>query len=257
MPKFFSSVVLGLALAVPLPTGASDDDSLERVSGSGGAFDKFWIGSPNVLPDTHLLAQAAWRDRIVHEARHLVQLQFVPYIWGGARLGGFNACMECRKCVRLRKAPDKAQLETCPVCHRCGIDCSHLANLLLQRVGLEAPYANTQVLASLSDRALARLYHFVNMGRDPSIADIGDLLLYPDHVVVVVGRRADGAVDILESRRGRNVPGGLGGIFVTEAFRPESYNGPLRKVLRHRRLFGLPAVAPNLEAFLLKNVPAT
>lgn len=173
--------------------------------------------------------------RLLALARAYAQHTDVPYVWGGSKVGDPESCLACRTCLAGKKR--RSKLETrhraCTACQRCGIDCSHFVNQLFHAAGLGYQYAST---GEFMRRGRSE---FVQIGRDASLAQAGDLLFYRNHVVLLVAKRDGRRGDFVHVSRSA---GGdrLGGIDLVVDQDLSHFRGRLLRILRHVALIADP-----------------
>ncbi len=178
------------------------------------------------------------RDRLIRVAHRYSRLSYVPYIWGGGRIGSRKSCLACRRCVRQKKIDLKSRLELCKPCQQCGIDCSHFVNMVYREAGVPYDYASTWELNNQTPEGLLGLYDLVDLGTKLTHARPGDLLIYEKHMVMLVQSYSEGYGDFVHATRFR---GGdklkLGGFRWDTNKNLKKYRGKLIRVLRHRAFF--------------------
>ena len=219
-----------LATEITLPAVLDRDDVLartrgERTEAKSGASQS--PRDPNALRDTLLSVMERYRS-----------MSYVPYIWGGNKIGDQSSCQACRACVAGKpRLKVERRLSACPACRACGVDCSHFANRVLRDAGLDYPYLATREMSRSSALDLRKKFNLVDMGHDPRQALPGDLLLYPKHVVLLLETRGDGRIgDILQVSRAVKRKG-MGGIEVVRDQDLTRFRGKLLRILRHGILF--------------------
>lgn len=100
------------------------------------------------------------------------------------------------------------------------------------------PYLDTRTMIRSTERQLENEYSLEFVGREPTIAQPGDLLVYRGHVVLLEKNHGDGTGDIIHATGSRDINGSGQGIqrarFVNiGVFRGR---GPLQKILRHQKM---------------------
>lgn len=164
------------------------------------------------------------------------EMTYVPYVYGGSKIGAKASCSACRACVDSKpKLKVERRMKACPVCSECGIDCSHFANRVFGDAGLKFPYAATKELTRSSAAELKAKLSLVDIGNDPRDARAGDLILFNKHVVMVLASTGDGSGDILHVSRSVKRHG-MGGIEVVKGQKLAKFRGRILKILRHTRL---------------------
>jgi hypothetical protein len=178
------------------------------------------------------------RARLLTIADRYASLHEVPYVYGGGNISDLPTCQACQACVAVNKiGPEgRARFRKCEACRSCGIDCSHLMHLIFTEAGLPFPYRNTVLLHSrLDSRRFTPDVPFINLGRRLSDALPGDLLLYPNHIVMLTAHTRGGRGDIVHATRLETRA--LGGILQERDVNLLRMRGPLLKILRHRSLY--------------------
>jgi cell wall-associated NlpC family hydrolase len=192
---------------------------------------------------------AALRERLVGIGRQLGERTDVPYVWGGSRVGEASDCAACRQCIQTRKVPVGNRLKACGACRSCGVDCSHFVHLAYSRAGLDFPYSPTRMLKRDSRHQDDDL-SFVDIGTDLQLAQPGDLLLYRQHVVMLLRTGEAGRGDFVHATR---MDGGdrVGGIQLLIDRPLVRFRGKLLKILRHRKLHEVPVADAMAAVFEL------
>lgn len=191
----------------------------------------------------------AFIENILRTAEKYSKMTFIPYIWGGGNVSTKEVCQQCTKCVAKSRGTVafSSRLYACDACQKCGMDCSHFVNNIYSESGLDYPFAATAELARLSARQVEELYSLVEIGNDPRKAQPGDLLLYPNHVTLLLKPYADGTGDFIHiTRVGKPTP--TGGIALRYGRQLANYRGRLLKILRHAKFFEVPIVQPLSQA---------
>lgn len=182
------------------------------------------------------LQQLPMRQKVVETAQLWLDQYTISYAWGGSQLGDDEACQACNDCVsKLAPAP-RQQLETCPVCRSCSLDCSHFVSLVFRDVGLTAPYLTTSMMRQLDDAALKRRFAWLSLGRRVERVLPGDLLVYDGHVVMVTAVQQPGQGDVIHVTSGRELRGPGKGLQRERSVEFDGFRGPVERVLRHRSL---------------------
>ena len=90
---------------------------------------------------------------------------------------------------------------------------------------------------------MEREYNLVNVGIDVFKAQLGDLLLYPTHITMLLQVYENGTGDFIHATRvGKPQP--TGGINVKFNRKISNYRGKLIRILRHVKFFEAPLVQP-------------
>jgi hypothetical protein len=161
-------------------------------------------------------------------------LTYVPYVWGGDKIGTPSECRQCRSCIESRRhLRVERRLKACSACQSCGIDCSHFVNRVYRDAGLPYSYLTTRDFQRSSARKLREKFGLVDVGRDVRLARPGDILLHPKHVVLLLELRGPGRGDILHVSRSIEADGRVGGVEVAENQDLRGFRGRLIKILRH------------------------
>ncbi len=173
--------------------------------------------------------------RLVRIAKSYAEKKFVPYVWGGGRVGPRKSCYRCSQCIKKYRVDVRDRLSACDECRRCGIDCSHFVNRVYRESGLSYPYATTFELSRLNSKRVLEYYDLFNVGTDISHAQPGDLVLYKRHIIMIVEIHSDLTIDFVHvTRFGDRYK--HGGIRYEKRKNVESMRGGLVKILRHRDL---------------------
>lgn len=179
-----------------------------------------------------------FRDRLLEIAEKYSKLAYVPYIWGGGRVGTRSKCLECRKCVRKNKVSLKNRWNSCNACRSCGIDCSHFVNKVYRESGLKYSYASTWELSRQTHKGLLKHYDFIDIGDDVNQAMPGDLLVYKKHITMLTKLTGNGKADFIHVTRFRwRDQFNLGGLRWDRNRDVTSFRGKLVRILRHRVFF--------------------
>ena len=179
------------------------------------------------------------RESVLVQIEKVSKMSHVPYIWGGNNLGPEKNCKQCRRCILRSNAKVKEREQSCPICRKCGIDCSHLVTKIFNQAGFQFPYGTTKDFLYQSAFKLDEIYNLIDLGNDPTRVQPGDLLLYRKHIVMVTDVMDGGFANILHSTA--LDPKGFGGGIRTEAkISMSTFRGKLKKVLRHKNLHPKP-----------------
>jgi len=203
---------------------------------------------------------ASLQAAVLSEASRLLDEAEVSYVYGGSTLGDEATCDACNTCLASRHPRPDQRLKRCPECARCSLDCSHFTALVFKRAGAPYPYLETAAMLSLSGTALRRRYHLIDLGRDLDRAAPGDLLVYDGHVVLL--ERLDPPVpgrplhrgDVVAATGGHDIRRPGEGIQRERFVDLATFRGPLRRILRHELLDGVPP-SKRQPAVALPNSP--
>jgi len=179
-------------------------------------------------------------QRVLSEARQILEYSQASYVYGGSTLGEELDCQSCNTCLAEKKPEAKMRLEVCAICKKCSLDCSHFTALVFRRAGLKQPYLTTRQMLDLSAQELRSRYSLIDLGRRWQTAQAGDLLVYRGHVVLVESVNGERA-DIIHATSGLAIREPGQGIQRERQVPIENFRGPLLRVLRHLEL--QPAVA--------------
>jgi hypothetical protein len=169
---------------------------------------------------------------------------YIPYVWGGDHVGDQATCQACRACVEGKgRLKVERRARACTACRQCGVDCSHFVNRLYKEAGLPYPYLSTSKLKRLSASTLHKRYGLVDLGRDLSRAQPGDLLVSPRHVVMLLRMRDGTTGDFIHVSRSIK-HGRMGGVEVVENQDLFRFRGRLVRILRHQALLNGPVTGP-------------
>ena len=215
---------------------------------SNSPFIEMSVHLPKVGPE----APKPVFDRLMLAVEQMQSKSFVPYVYGGQRVGEPKACLACAACVKAKHLPANStdgRLSQCSACRRCGVDCSNFVNQIYERAGVNYPFADTSALRRASDEHLTLKYGFLDMGRDLHDARPGDLILQKDHVVLLLSvNEYLGSVDYIHASRGSKLTP-AGGIELRRGFDYFRFQRQVVRILRHRDLVapdgGTSALAAN------------
>ena len=173
---------------------------------------------------------------LIDSASELLETANISYAMGGAKLGDDQACNSCNECLAKVEPKPKQRFSKCPSCVQCSLDCSHFTQLVYTRAGFPYPYLPTASMLDLTSEALARKYQLLDPGLDSSGIQIGDLLVYKGHVVMVEKVTSPGRGDIVHATGGRDIKAPGQGIQRERFISFSSFRGPLLRILRHKAL---------------------
>lgn len=203
-----------------------------------GILGLLWLpGKPGlgVNSDQYRLEQL--QKKIRTASGKLMDTQEISYIYGGSLPGGVGRlCNECTTCLKLKKPKPKKRMISCPDCRFCGLDCSHFTKLVFEKAGLFAPYLTTHQMLSLKPTLLFQNYHLLPV-RHLDLARSGDLLVYKGHVVILEKKTSKNKGDIIHATGGKAIKRPAQGIQRETNVNLNQFRGPLRRILRHRKLF--------------------
>ncbi len=238
------------ALFVSLPQSVARTNTFEAVD-DAGLDDR--IPSPisfSAAPGTSLATQTIFfQDRLVALAKYYASLVHVPYIWGGQQVGSTTQCIACRSCVQEKKVPLMSRLGRCRACQQCGMDCSHFVYRMYHEAGLDYNYASTSELSRQTGPGLLKYYNFVDIGRDLTLAQPGDLLVYKKHIMMLMRVVSPKNADFIHITRFGGDGHKLGGIRFETGRSVERFRGSLVRILRHKRFFEDPTNFSMLPSF--------
>lgn len=169
----------------------------------------------------------------------MAQKTYVPYVWGGSRVGSINECNACVACLHKRSEglEANASRDACLSCERCGIDCSNLAHEIFAQAHLEYPYLTSKSMAGDPHDTLEEKYNLVDMGSNLRRARFGDLIVQESHVLIFLSLDASKeALSYLHSSRRGEDERPFGGINVVRGRPIESLQPTVVRILRHRQL---------------------
>jgi cell wall-associated NlpC family hydrolase len=192
-----------------------------------------------VLP---VLSQGAvpHAKKILDVADQLLEESQASYVYGGSRVGSEKECEACAECLNHKSPSPRDRLTKCPICHRCGIDCSHFIHLVFNRAGFPFPYLDTRLMLTLRDNHLVNRYSLMPVSIDPFGAQPGDLLVYEGHVVLLekLHRPVLGLPpirgDIIHATGGKVIRTPGEGIQRERFVELTHLRGPLRRILRYK-----------------------
>jgi hypothetical protein len=180
--------------------------------------------------------------RIIKAALQTARLGYVPYVYGGKRLGSPKDCYQCSSCIRSRKLKKDGTFERmaeCGSCRKCGLDCSNFVNKVFETAGFEFPFVDTAHLGSASLIKLHRAYNLLDMGRSLHGLSPGDLVLQSSHVILIVAVNGE-KVDYVHSSS-YSANSDIGGVQIVRNVPKVLLQRSVVKVLRHRALWKWPA----------------
>lgn len=172
---------------------------------------------------------------IVAAAEQLIESANISYAYGGSNVGTVEDCARCNTCIEEKNPKPKKQLEACPECNQCSLDCSNFVTWAFRTAGFKFKYLTTRQMIELPRQTLASKYQLIDLRTDLSQANPGDLLVYPGHVVIlseIDNKTQRGTV--LHATGGKDLRGpGMG--LQKERLAPLiSFRGPLQRILRYR-----------------------
>lgn len=175
--------------------------------------------------------------QVVARANEILDYSDVTYIMGGSSTGSVEECYMCIQCLKQKKPSGKSiyKAMACPICKDCSLDCSHFTQLVYRRAGMPTPYLTTKQMLGFSERRLAKDYHlFVVPLHEPP--EVGDLLVYRGHVVILERPRLQGRGDIVHATGGKVIKDPGQGIQRERNIVLSSFRGPLLRILRHKKI---------------------
>jgi hypothetical protein len=178
---------------------------------------------------------------------------YVPYVWGGNKIGTSAECQSCRECLTKQRGKSIQRRHIrCAACQQCGMDCSHFVNRIYRDAGMAFPYASTKVLKRSSPDTIKRQYGLVYVGKDLTKARPGDLILKEKHIVMLLQMRSTHRGDILHVSRSQSRRG-VGGVQMVLDTDVQRFSGRLVRIFRHElivdeELRQAPTSSPDLKA---------
>jgi cell wall-associated NlpC family hydrolase len=169
-------------------------------------------------------------------AERLVEESEVSYVYGGSTLGEDQSCQACNRCLEELTPLPNERLAKCSVCRQCSIDCSHFVQMVFQRSGLKYSYLTTATMLALSRTSLRQNYQLIDIGSRAAAAQVGDLLVYQGHVVLLTKVSAGGRGDIVHATGGKDIRLPGQGIQRERNIYLANFRGPLLRILRHESL---------------------
>lgn len=180
-------------------------------------------------------SEASAIERVLTEAEKLHSQDWVPYVWGGQKIGSEAECVKCHECVARKKVRPERMLQKCSACKHCGIDCSHFVAQVFRNAEMPIKYGTTREWKKLGPAELLERYQLRDMGSDINDARPADILLYDGHVVMLIELTGNRRGTIIHAtRRGKFG----GGIRIDDDVDLQRFHGKLRKILRHQDLSG-------------------
>jgi hypothetical protein len=200
------------------------------------------LGSPESI------ANPVLSKKIISIADELLETANLSYGYGGYRVGSMGQCDQCNKCLSSKLPRPKKQLVTCPDCKLCSLDCSHFLHWVFRTAGIKYRYLTTKTMLNSSRGDLAKNFDLIDLGTQLDLSKTGDLLVYRDHVVMLVQRFSPTHGTIIHATGGRDLKGAGHGIQRERNALLPKFRGPLLRVLRHRSLTAL-GTAPSKPGF--------
>lgn len=174
---------------------------------------------------------------IIDTAGELLETANVSYAMGGAKVGSPESCDACNTCLATHAPKPKSRFAKCPICVTCSLDCSHFTQIVFARAGFPYPYLPTAEMLDLQGADLKDKYKLIDIPFTAgALINVGDLLVYRGHVVIVERVREGGRGDIVHATGGRDIKEPGQGIQRERHIRFSDFRGPLLRVLRHADL---------------------
>lgn len=178
---------------------------------------------------------SSYREKVLNEADKLLNTVNISYAWGGHSINP-KLCAECSACLNKAGTAPKKQLEICPVCNQCSLDCSHFIETAFDRAGLATPYLTTRQMNRLEAKTLRKSYGWIDLGRKVNRILPADILVYDGHVVLVEKVSSPGVGQVIHSTSGDVIKRAGEGIQRQTLVPFANFKGPLLKILRHRKI---------------------
>lgn len=176
------------------------------------------------------------RAMLLTVADEFARTTYIPYVWGGNKIGSELQCQSCRAClVKQQKRSVQRRHRGCSACQQCGMDCSHFVNRIYRDAGMDFPYASTKVLKRSSPETIRRKYGLVYVGKDLRAARPGDLILKDKHIVMLLQMRDGRHGDILHVSRSVSRRG-VGGVELVTGVDVQTFSGRLVRIFRHEAI---------------------
>jgi hypothetical protein len=199
---------------------------------------------------------AQLKARLITEASDLLDQALVSYVYGGYQVGDSDDCAQCNVCLSAKNPAPSRRLAECPMCARCSLDCTHFIARVYDLAGAHYPYIDTKTMLGLSARELKARYGLIDLGTDIAGADVGDILVYDGHAVLLERRHppVEGAAkyrgDVVHATGGGAIQRPGEGLQRERFVDLLHFRGlALRRILRHGILAGIdPAVLPKASA---------
>lgn len=173
------------------------------------------------------------RAMLLSVADDFARSTYIPYVWGGNKIGAESECQACRTCLlKQRKRSVQKRHRGCSACQQCGLDCSHFVNRIYRDAGMAFPYASTAVLKRSSPETIRSKYGLVYVGKDLRAARPGDLILKDKHIVMLLQMRDGRRGDILHVSRSHSRRG-VGGVELVTGVDVNTFSGRLVRIFRH------------------------
>ncbi len=176
------------------------------------------------------------QKEVLTNANAILERGDISYTLGGNQLGNNTQCNACNKCLEKNHPQPSERLSQCPACQTCSMDCSHFITKVFQDSGLTTAYLTTALMRDLPPLKLKDNYNYIDMGRDLTRAQPGDLLVYNGHVVMLEKLRNTAKGDIIHATSGRDLSGPGLGIQRERFVDLRHFRGVLERILRHTAL---------------------
>ena len=176
------------------------------------------------------------RQRVLSEARAMLDNWSISYVMGGHKVSGVQACEACNTCLALKQPKPDDRLRLCPQCTSCSLDCSHFVYEVFKAAGLPSSYLPTALMNELAPDSLQRKYYLTDVGSRSQRALPGDLLVFDGHVVMLERKGSDGLGDVIHVTSGRDLRGPGLAIQRERQVPLDAFRGPLLRILRHSDL---------------------
>ncbi len=195
-----------------------------------------------------------YQDKLRAAGANMLENLEVSYVYGGAKLGDEKTCDLCNECLDTKKPSPKLRFKNCPVCSQCSIDCSHFAQIVFARAGLDFPYITTTQILELAPEVLEKKYKLRLLGTNVQQIIPGDMLIYRGHVTIVESVLASDSGDIIHATGGKDIRLPGQGIQRERFVRFSTFRGDLLNIVRHSKLDQLNSNVVEGRRFKLRRV---
>lgn len=187
----------------------------------------------------HATQESAVQTKLVEAAQDLLEAAQISYVYGGHKIGKQSECEQCNDCLGKKNPAPKLRFKECSACLGCSLDCSHFVHQVYGAAGIRYPYLTTDTMRQTPKQVLRRRYGFIDLERHVDRVEVGDLLVYKGHVVMLEKKLAGGKGNIVHATGGRDIKGPGNGIQRERFVDLAHFRGPLLRVLRHEKMYQL------------------
>ncbi len=177
-------------------------------------------------------------DKLIGTAEYYLNHAEISYVWGGNTVADKKSCKSCSQCLNDKKPSKTNKVKACPMCKKCGLDCSHFILHVFENAGLKTKYLTTSAMRSFSKDKLLTDFNWIDMGAKASRAMNGDLAVYPGHVIMIMKVYPETAkADIIHVTSGRDIKSPGEAVQTERGIKIENFRGPLQRLLRHKDIY--------------------